>query len=178
MVISRGADFLGEIREKLRIDRSKKHRRSFTNPGLGFWLSCGKQRLLKAYYSSGTCILPSKTLSRGQLENPAYTPRGETTCPSANIPARQHERGGSGRRFNRKGPGASSKSENLTFRVRSFSRGYAICDDMLLLDHATRPRRVCFPLRNLHPPTARITQSMEEESDWESPPRGQRNPLR
>ena len=64
----------------------------------------------------------------------AYTLGGETTCPSANIPATQHQREGSGISFNRKGPRASSKE--CTFPVRTCSRGY---DEMLLLGHAMRP---------------------------------------
>ena len=77
-------------------------------------------------------ILPTKTLSRGQFEHDAWTLRGETTCPSANIPATQHQRDGSEISFNRKGPRASSKNDTLTFLIRTCSRGY---DDMLLLDH-------------------------------------------
>ena len=70
----------------------------------------------------GTRILPRKTLSRGLFENPAYTLRGETTCPSANIPASQHQREGPGRSFNRKGlPRASPKSDKSTFLVRTYS---------------------------------------------------------
>ena len=72
----------------------------------------------------GTRILPRKTLSRGLFENPAYTLRGETTCPSANIPASQHQREGPGRSFNRKGlPRASPKSDKSTFLVRTFIPG-------------------------------------------------------
>ena len=51
----------------------------------------------------------SNTLSRGQFENPTHTPRGKTACPSAVIPGTQPQIEGSGRRFNRTGPRASSK---------------------------------------------------------------------
>ena len=70
-------------------------------------------------HPSGMCVLPTKnkTLSRGQLDNVVYTPHGETTRALANIPARQHHREGSGRRKNRNGPWARSKSEKLVFLV-------------------------------------------------------------
>lgn len=81
--------------------------------------------------------MPTKTLSRGQFENPAHTLRRET-CLDGNIPVTQRQRKGSGRRFDRKGPRPSSKSlsYNTSFLVRTCYRGYV---DMLLLDHAIRP---------------------------------------
>ena len=73
-------------------------------------MRAGVSKNKTALHPPGTRTLPTKTPSRGQFENPAYTPRGETMYPSANIPATKNTREESGRRFNRKGPRrASSK---------------------------------------------------------------------
>lgn len=55
---------------------------------------------------------------------------------------------------------------------------FPISYDLLLLDHARRPRRGCAVYIELHLVTARITQSTKEETVWEWPSRGQSNLLR
>ena len=72
-----------------------------------------------AYTPRGRVFCPQKTtLFRGQLDNVAYIPHGETTWPTANIPTRQHGEG-SGRSKKRNVPWASSKREKLIL-VRFF----------------------------------------------------------
>ena len=80
--------------------------------------------------------MPTKTSPRGQPD-PAYTLRGESTCPSAGSAGTQYQREGPGRRLKRKGTKASSKSDKVPFLVLFCSLVY---DDRQLLDHAMRPQ--------------------------------------
>ena len=89
-----------------------------------------------------THLLPTKHSQRGQFEAARQDPSGETTRPSCINPARQHQRECSRRKNNRKGRDTSSQRDNLTFLAAPGSFFSQLLCDMLLLDHAVRPRRV------------------------------------
>lgn len=133
------------------------------------------ERKQRHYTLRGRALCPPK-LSRGQCENPAYTPRRETTCLSANIPPTQLQRERFGRRFNRKRPRTSFKNNKLTNLVRTCSRGY---DDTYATFEPRHETLSVYALCTKLPPVmAHITQSMQEESVWKSLLCGQRNRLR
>lgn len=68
-----------------------------------------RKQIRALLHASGTCVLPTKTTSRGQIENPAYISRGETTCPSASIPGTRHQ----------KDQGQDEKNDKLAFLVQT-----------------------------------------------------------
>ena len=106
-------------------------------------------------HSSGTHFLPTNTCKRALLKRPDKT-LAETPHVLAGTILRDNTREkGLGEKLTEKDP---AQAQKVKFR-HSWFDFFAISCDMLLLDHAVRPRQPCMYLIELHPVTPHVTQS-------------------